>query len=87
MNEPLASTPKPKKSVALSGVTAGIALSQNQNSGAGTFNSRPTASSAMSEALGQQLGHSLAVIHVHLAAEAFDFESLGSHLTSPIGDW
>jgi type IV secretion system protein VirB10 len=40
----------------MSGVTAGIALSQNQNSGAGTFNSRPTASSAMSEALGQQLG-------------------------------
>jgi type IV secretory pathway VirB10-like protein len=40
----------------MSGVTAGIALSQDQNRGAGTFNSRPTASSAMSEALGQQLG-------------------------------
>ena len=27
----------------------------------------------------EQLGHALAVIDVHLAAEAFDFESLGSH--------
>lgn len=37
----------------MSGVTAGIALSQPNT---GTANSRPTASSAMSEALGQQLG-------------------------------
>lgn len=37
----------------MSGVTAGIALSQPNT---GNFNSRPTASSAMSEGLGQQLG-------------------------------
>ena len=37
----------------MSGVTAGIALSQPQTVG---NNSRPTAGSAMSEALGQQLG-------------------------------
>src|SRR6185369_557471 len=34
----------------------------------------------------EQLGHPLAVIDVHLAAEAFDFESLGSHSLKPIGD-
>ena len=39
--------------ILMSGVTAGIALSQPQT---GNTNSRPTASSAMSEALGQQLG-------------------------------
>jgi type IV secretion system protein VirB10 len=38
----------------MSGVTAGIALSQDR--GAGVFGGRPTASSALSEALGQQLG-------------------------------
>lgn len=37
----------------MSSVTAGIALSQPET---GSLNSRPTASSAMSEALGQQLG-------------------------------
>lgn len=37
----------------MSGVTAGVALSQPQT---GNANARPTASSAMSEALGQQLG-------------------------------
>lgn len=37
----------------MSGVTAGIALSQPEQ---GNFNARPTASSALSEALGQQLG-------------------------------
>jgi type IV secretory pathway VirB10-like protein len=37
----------------MSGVTAGIALSQPETR---NFNARPTASSAMSEALGQQLG-------------------------------
>jgi len=37
----------------LSGITAGVALSQPENN---SINSRPTASSAMSEALGQQLG-------------------------------
>jgi type IV secretory pathway VirB10-like protein len=37
----------------MSGVTAGIALSQPET---GNPNARPTASSAMSEALGQQLG-------------------------------
>jgi type IV secretory pathway VirB10-like protein len=37
----------------MSSVTAGIALSQPET---GAFNSRPTAGSAMSEALGQQLG-------------------------------
>src|SRR6185369_15041148 len=35
----------------------------------------------------EQLGHAFAVVDVHLATEAFDFESLGSHLSSPIGDW
>ena len=40
----------------MSGVTAGIALSQDRDRGAGVFGSRPTASSALSEALGQQLG-------------------------------
>jgi type IV secretory pathway VirB10-like protein len=39
----------------MSGVTAGIALSQDQNR-QGVFGGRPTASSALSEALGQQLG-------------------------------
>lgn len=39
----------------MSGITAGIALSQN-NGSEGGFNQQPTASSAMSEALGQQLG-------------------------------
>lgn len=39
--------------VLMSGVTAGIALSQPQSTAS---NSRPTAGSAMSEALGQQLG-------------------------------
>lgn len=38
----------------MSGVTAGIAMSQND--GNNSINSRPSASSAMSEALGQQLG-------------------------------
>lgn len=37
----------------MSSVTAGVALSQPET---GNFNARPTASSAMSEALGQQLG-------------------------------
>ena len=36
---------------------------------------------------GEQLAHPLAVIDVHLAAEAFDFESLGIHLSPPIGEW
>ena len=41
----------------MSGVTAGIALSQDQDRGQGVFGAgRPTASSALSEALGQQLG-------------------------------
>src|SRR5690242_8493346 len=35
----------------------------------------------------QQLGHPFAVIDVHLAAEAFDSESLGSHRTRAIGEW
>ena len=39
----------------MSGITAGISLSQN-NGSEGGFNQQPTASSAMSEALGQQLG-------------------------------
>lgn len=38
----------------MSGVTAGIAISQDD--GSNSVNGRPTASSAMSEALGQQLG-------------------------------
>lgn len=38
----------------MSGVTAGIAMSQDD--GSNSVNGRPTASSAMSEALGQQLG-------------------------------
>lgn len=38
----------------MSGVTAGIAMSQND--GSNSVNGRPSASSAMSEALGQQLG-------------------------------
>lgn len=38
----------------MSGVTAGIAMSQND--GSDSVNGRPSASSAMSEALGQQLG-------------------------------
>ncbi|MDF7677055.1 TrbI/VirB10 family protein [Neisseriaceae bacterium ESL0693] len=38
----------------MSGVTAGIALSQDKNNN--SSNNRPTASSALSEALGQQLG-------------------------------
>jgi len=37
--------------------------------------------------LEQQFGHPLAVVNVHLAAEAFDFESLGSHSLRPIGEW
>lgn len=41
----------------MSSVTAGVALSQPET---GTFNSRPTAGSAMSEALGQQLGQTTA---------------------------
>src|SRR5689334_19747548 len=36
---------------------------------------------------GEQFAHSLTVIDVHLAAEAFDFESLGGHSASPIGEW
>ncbi len=40
----------------LSGVTASIALSQDQGTANGAVNSKPDASSAMSEALGQQLG-------------------------------
>ena len=37
--------------------------------------------------LGQHLGHPLAVTDVHLAAEAFDFESLGGHSLPAIGEW
>jgi type IV secretion system protein VirB10 len=44
----------------MSGVTAGIALSQDRDRGAGIFGGRPTASSALSEALGQQLGQTTA---------------------------
>jgi type IV secretory pathway VirB10-like protein len=44
----------------MSGVTAGIALSQDRDGGAGVFGGRPTASSALSEALGQQLGQTTA---------------------------
>ena len=40
----------------MSGVTAGIALSQNQNQTAQSFPTRQTTSGAISEALGQQLG-------------------------------
>jgi len=40
----------------MSGVTAGIALSQDRDRERGIFGGRPTASSALSEALGQQLG-------------------------------
>ncbi|WP_028389216.1 TrbI/VirB10 family protein [Legionella fairfieldensis] len=40
----------------MSGITAGISYSQNQNQYANRFNTQPTASSVMSEALGQQLG-------------------------------
>lgn len=40
----------------MSGVTAGIALSQNQNQAAQSFPTRQTTSGAISEALGQQLG-------------------------------
>ena len=36
---------------------------------------------------GQQLGHPVAVVDVHLATEAFDFEGLGSHAPWPIGEW
>ena len=39
--------------ILMSGITAGVSISQNNNAGA---NAQPTASSAMSEALGQQLG-------------------------------
>src|SRR4029079_13031027 len=34
----------------------------------------------------EQLGHALAVVDVHLAAETFDFEGLGSHSAPSIGD-
>jgi type IV secretory pathway VirB10-like protein len=44
----------------MSGVTAGISLSQDRDRGAGVFGGRPTASSALSEALGQQLGQTTA---------------------------
>ena len=44
----------------MSGVTAGIALSQDRDRGAGVFGGRPTASSTLSEALGQQLGQTTA---------------------------
>jgi type IV secretory pathway VirB10-like protein len=44
----------------MSGVTAGIALSQDGDRSAGVFGGRPTASSALSEALGQQLGQTTA---------------------------
>ena len=40
----------------MSAVTAGIAYSQNQNQPSGPYYGAPSASSAMSEALGQQLG-------------------------------
>jgi len=41
--------------ILMSGITAGIAISQDNNNNGGV-NAQPTASSAMSEALGQQLG-------------------------------
>jgi type IV secretory pathway VirB10-like protein len=42
--------------ILMSGITAGVSMSQNANSN-GSFNAQPTASSALSEALGQQLGN------------------------------
>ena len=44
----------------MSGVTAGIALSQDRDRSSAVFGGRPTASSALSEALGQQLGQTTA---------------------------
>src|SRR3954469_57855 len=34
-----------------------------------------------------QFGHPIGGGHVHLATEALDFESLGSHSFPPIGEW
>lgn len=42
--------------ILMSGITAGVSMSQNANSSSGV-NAQPTASSALSEALGQQLGN------------------------------
>ncbi|MBY0406416.1 MAG: conjugal transfer protein TrbI [Rickettsiales bacterium] len=42
--------------ILMSGITAGVSMSQNANSNGGV-NAQPTASSALSEALGQQLGN------------------------------
>jgi type IV secretion system protein VirB10 len=44
----------------MSVVTAGFALSQYRDRASGVFGGRPTASSALSEALGQQLGQATA---------------------------
>ena len=42
--------------ILMSGITAGVSISQNNNSNGGLY-AQPTASSALSEALGQQLGN------------------------------
>src|SRR5438270_5755187 len=60
---------------------ADVAGIEDDEVGARAFRSRGHALRA------QQLGHPLAVIDVHLAAEAFDSESLGSHCSAPIGEW